>query len=100
VEEYGRCLELAPGSAEARYNLGALLRRIQRPEQAIDHLRIADGLTPDDPQTNWELGLAYADAGGEDQALHHLRRAVALSPNNVEFRAHLANLTGGLRRKR
>ncbi len=92
VQSYRACLELAPDSPQARYNLGGLLRRMERFAEAIEQLEYARRLTPDDVDTHVELGLAYAGAGRERDAIVLLRRAIELDPQRPEARYSLPAL--------
>ena len=55
---------LSPLSGPVRYNLGALLRRMGRAEQAVIELEAAAALLPGDPQVAAELQAARESAAG------------------------------------
>ena len=73
---------------ELRFNLGGLLRREERFDEAVTHLTAATELAPQDPDAQVELGLALQSLGRLDEAVAHFERAVALThgqPEVVEY---------------
>jgi tetratricopeptide (TPR) repeat protein/ferredoxin len=93
---FAECIALAPGSQEARFNYGGVLRRLGRTQEALVQLRAAEEIAPSDPETQVELGLALMEAGKDAEALTALRRAVKLAPDTPESRLHLPRLIGEL----
>jgi polyferredoxin/Tfp pilus assembly protein PilF len=92
VRFYLDCVERDPDSLEARYNLGGLLRRADRFDEAIAQLEYARDLASEDADTHVELGLAYAAIGRNDDAIRVLRRAIELAPSRPESRFYLPGL--------
>lgn len=81
--------EAEPGSAGAQFNLGVILHRSGRPEEAISAYRRALSLGgDDDPEVHVALGNVLAEAGAHPEALEHLQRAVELDPGYA--RAHFS----------
>ena len=74
-------VEAEPESPRARFNLGVVLHRSGRREEAISAYRTALSLGgEDDPDVHVELGNVLAESGAYPDALEHLRRAIELDP--------------------
>ena len=67
--------------AEAHHGLGVLLRQRGRAAEAIEQLRAAAALAPDDAPTQHNLGAALGEAGALGEAVAHYERALAIAPN-------------------
>ena len=67
--------------AEAHHGLGVLLRQRGRASEAIEQLREAAALAPDDAPTQHNLGAALGEAGALGEAVAHYERALAIAPN-------------------
>jgi len=78
IREYQACIAAEPNRVEARSNLGAVLAKLGRYEDAIDQYRAALKVASSDlaPRLRFNLGLAYyksfqlAEASAEFDALH------------------------------
>ncbi|MEO8368418.1 MAG: tetratricopeptide repeat protein [Candidatus Solibacter sp.] len=78
IREYQACIAADPNRVEARSNLGAVLAKLGRYQDAIDQYRAALKVAPTDlaPRLRFNLGLAYyksfqlAEAATEFDALH------------------------------
>ena len=77
---------------EARYNLGGVLRRLARYDEAARQLEQARTLLPTDPDVEIELGLTYAALERPAEAVAAFERAIALDPESPESRLHLPAL--------
>jgi tetratricopeptide (TPR) repeat protein len=69
-----------PRSAVLRNNLGVLLERANRSEEAMELLRSALGDDPTLPQLSKNLGDLHYRAGNAEEAREHYIRAVKLAP--------------------
>jgi len=87
-----RIIALDPSAAHACNNLGLVLERLQRSEEAEAAYRQALGLLPDDASLHTNLGLLLENLGRLDEAERHQRQAVALSPDSAEIHSNLAGL--------
>lgn len=89
---YRRALDLRPGYAIARHNLGALLAREQRAEEALHELDRAatDGLRGREIQLS--RARALFDLGRFDDADAALQSALGAAPLDTESHAFLAKL--------
>jgi tetratricopeptide (TPR) repeat protein len=77
-------VEAEPESPRARFNLGVVLHRSGRHEEAISAYRTALSLGGgDDPDVQVELGNVLAESGEYPDALGHLRRAIELDPEHA-----------------
>jgi len=90
--QYRAGLVLDAWNGPARYNLGGLLRRQGRSEDAVVELREAARLMPRDADAHIELGLALRTLGDGPEALRALRRAIEVAPDTPEARIHLPRL--------
>src|SRR5690606_17704653 len=87
-----KLMELRPDSAHAYNALGyTLADRNQRLPEALELIKKAVALMPDDPQIIDSLGWVYYRMGDMDKALKYLREAYAAKPD-VEVAAHLGEV--------
>ncbi|MFO1448856.1 MAG: tetratricopeptide repeat protein [Opitutaceae bacterium] len=77
---YEASLAQTPDSWVARLNLGVALLDAGRTAEALPHLRRADELKPDFPETLNSLANALIQSGRAAEAEPLLRRAIALHP--------------------
>lgn len=78
----------AKTAPSAHYYLGRTLTEQGKYEQALEHLRQADALHPDQPEVIAEMGADYFWLKRYDEAKASLRRALQLDPEN-----YVANYT-------
>jgi polyferredoxin/tetratricopeptide (TPR) repeat protein len=90
--QYRASLALGFDSPELRYNLGGVLRRLGRLEEAIEQLEVARDRAPGDADTRVELGLAYLAIGANDKAALEIERAIALRGPDHPESVHLAEV--------
>ena len=69
--------------------LGRVLNHLERHEEALDALRRAASLLPQDPQTQFQLGWTLQKLSREREAVPPLAQAVRLAPHFAEARFHL-----------
>lgn len=63
IEELKLAIALNPDLYETRAALGKALIRDGRPDQAVEHLRVAARLEPNNPEPRYQLALAYKKLG-------------------------------------
>jgi len=80
ISEYRKVLELKPGLYEAQLNLGILLLRQRRADEAEPYLRAACEQRPNQARPRLHLGLALLDRGDVSGAAQALQRALELDP--------------------
>ncbi len=78
-----------PDNFEAQTTAAAMFYQIQRFEQAIELLKRANGLKPDDYGTIVNLGNAYFEAGQFEEAEKWYSAALAKNADDVNVRTDL-----------
>jgi tetratricopeptide (TPR) repeat protein len=68
IAELERCISIEPNNYEARVTLGRVLVSKGRASDAIEHLRVAANLAPNNPEPHYQLSLAYRKLGRKDEA--------------------------------
>jgi tetratricopeptide (TPR) repeat protein len=76
ITSFRRTLELAPRHALARYNLALVLKRADRPRDAIDELTRAIAIEPR-AEAHYTLGVIYWQQGDLERAEAALRAGIA-----------------------
>ncbi|MFL6257482.1 MAG: tetratricopeptide repeat protein [Pyrinomonadaceae bacterium] len=88
LPELVRALELNPNLYEARVTLGRALVARGRAAEAVEHLKRAATLAPENPEPHYQLSLAYRRLGRKEDAaaesdivrrIHESRRAAGAS---------------------
>ena len=77
---YRHIIALNPQARDIHHNLGSVLYKQERYEEALDATRIAIEQRPDYAKTYANLGLILTELGRFEEAETHLRRAIALNP--------------------
>jgi tetratricopeptide (TPR) repeat protein len=95
-EAYERAVELDPGFADARVNLGRLLHEERAPAAAEKQYRAALETDPNHDVAWFNLGVALEDLGRLQDAAEAYQRAIELDPSNAD--AHY-NISGILERR-
>jgi tetratricopeptide (TPR) repeat protein len=84
-----KAVELAPNSAELRYNLASTLQRAGKIDEAIVEFRRVAAMTPNYAETWSALGNLLVEKGDIEGAVAAQRRALAIQPR---LGIHLYNL--------
>jgi len=88
MKELRTALGINPKVYEARIALGRALVSSSRPAEAIEHLKIAADLAPNNPEPHYQLSIAYRRLGRKEEAaaesaivkrIHESRRSGAKS---------------------
>lgn len=87
-----KSVELEPLFAEAHYNLGILLMRLDQPAEAEIALSTAKEIDPDVLEYTVALARSYAVQGKTDQAEPLFLEVVAREPENLAAKNNLASL--------
>jgi capsular polysaccharide transport system permease protein len=83
---------LAPGNAEVRLHVGAMLAAEGRWREAAEHLSV-HVVSPAANPVGWRLlSSVLHQSGNTARATDAAREAVAADPNNIEYRLNLASL--------
>jgi Flp pilus assembly protein TadD len=83
-----RAVELDPGSAPRRGNLGTVLLLQGRVDEAIVEYRAQVQITPEDARGHSDLGTALLAKNDAKAALPELERAIALDATRATFRSN------------
>jgi aspartate beta-hydroxylase len=89
-DAFHRILESEPGNVEAMGYLAMAAMERGEAAQALELLRQARALAPDDATLSLRLGRAHESLGDEDNALRAYEDAVRLDPDLNPARLHLA----------
>ncbi len=94
---YDEALKHAPELANAHYNKGNALRKLDKFEEAIDSFKRAHTLQPREPVFLNNLALTYQDSNQLEQAINTYQKALALNPNyhDANFNCGLCHLLRG-----
>ncbi|MBA4014434.1 MAG: flagellar protein FlbA [Phenylobacterium sp.] len=89
---FRHCLSFKHGAADPSNNLGALLRRQMRFDEAIEVLRVALTAEPESAMLWLTLGTIVGDKGDIDQAEIFYSEALRLEPDYAKAHYNLANI--------
>jgi len=86
-----KVLDIAPDNARAHYNLGSIIQKQGRLDEAISHYRQAIHIKPDDADVYNNLGNILQFQGKIDEAVSHFYQAINKDPNFFEAYNNLGN---------
>ncbi len=86
LQTYRQSIEADAKLFPARFNLGVLLLKENKPAEAADELVRAAELEPENYRTHFFAALALEQSGRKDEALPHYRRAAEIDPKQTEPR--------------
>jgi len=96
IASYRDALRLSPRNPWYHHNIGHLLDvGLDQPRRAIEHLRTASRLVPDEDEVTASLAHCLARAGELVEACALANSAVEAAPRNVEHRSLLAWIERG-----
>ncbi len=84
-----KVIELDPTMGRAHHFAGVALIRLGRPSEAIPEFQAELKLTPDDPDTQYNLAYALLETSQKDQALALLRTLIAAHPDHAQAQYQL-----------
>ena len=84
-----KVIELDPTMERAHHFAGVALIRLGRPSEAIPEFQAELKLTPDDPDTQYNLAYALLETSQKDQALALLRTLIAAHPDHAQAQYQL-----------
>ncbi len=77
-----------PKAWVAHDNLGTILVRLGKAEEAIRHWEQALRIKPNDAMAHYNLGLALLRTGKAQEAIEHFDQALQLKPDDAETHCH------------
>ena len=83
IQTFGRALELAPRHVLARYNLALVLKRADRPREALEELKRTIEIEPR-AEAHYTMGVIYWQQGDLERAEASLRAAIATDNRYVD----------------
>jgi tetratricopeptide (TPR) repeat protein len=92
AEMFRQALELDPGNARARNNLGLVLARLNDRRGAEAELKRAIALDPKLPQAYNTLGICYSEEGHLPEAEGAFQQAIRANPQYAEAKNNLGTL--------
>ena len=90
-ERYRESLAVQPGNATASFELGSLLAKQRRLEEAVPLLVDAVAASPFDYAAHLDLGLAWSLLGRLNDAQAEIEKATLLNPDDLEIRQLLVD---------
>jgi len=87
--DYLEASRITPGAAWPRMNLGVLLYRQGKTEEAVEEYKEALRGDPEHAATHSNLGEAFRKLGQLDQALEHHERAIRIDPGVANYHHNL-----------
>ncbi|MBN1673584.1 MAG: tetratricopeptide repeat protein [Kiritimatiellae bacterium] len=91
-------LAVNPGSWTLGNNLGVLLAKTGRMDEALAHFSAVLDRYPGDTDAHVNLGKAYGELGRREQGLRHYRAALQLSPADADVHYNLGVLLSDMGR--
>ena len=92
ADSFRRALQLEPGLAIARINLGIALFNMPDLPAAQKELQAAIAAAPNAPQPHYVLGLAAKSQNKADEAIAAFQKVLQLDPNDVGANVNLGQL--------
>jgi tetratricopeptide (TPR) repeat protein len=93
-----KALALNPGLPSGHYNLGTILQRLKRYEEARRYYELALARQPNDVEVHNNLGTVLRALDRGEEAVTHFLRAIALKPKYAEAHCNLGNVLQALGR--
>ena len=87
---YRDCAEKSPAKARPHNNLGTILLRQGRLQEAIDEFQTALELKPEYEDARYNLGIAMVKQGNLTDGISHFSETLRLRPRNVKALNNLA----------
>src|SRR5260370_9711546 len=92
VDEFKKCLELAPNSARERLNYGLALLRAGKTKEGAAEIEKAQKQDPKIPHTWFNLGIIYKKESAYDKAIKQLEQMTKLVPDEPKTHYNLGSL--------
>src|SRR5262245_44916144 len=92
ADSFRRALQLDPGMALARINLGIALFNLPDLPAAQKELQAVIVVAPSAPQPHYLLGLAAKTQNRPEEAIASFKKVIAVDPNDVGANVNLGQL--------
>src|SRR6266403_98516 len=92
VDEFKKCLELAPSSARERLNYGLALLRAGKTKEGAAEIEKAQKQDSKIPHTWFNLGIIYKKDSAYDKAITQLEQMTKLVPDEPKSHYNLGSL--------
>ena len=89
-----RAVAKVPMRPKAHYNYALVLSAKKERERALDELRVAGDLDPEDPEIRYLAGVILLRLGRLDEAKREFEEALKRKPEHADARHNLAVLEG------
>jgi tetratricopeptide (TPR) repeat protein len=86
---FRKAIELEPATERAHHFAGVALIRLGRPSEAIPELEAELKLSPNDPDTQYNLAYALLETSQKDQAMALLRKLTTEHPDHAQAQYQL-----------
>lgn len=93
--EYRQALDGDPNDPQAHNNLGYLLQRLGRPEEALIEYEKSVAADPRYITAHGNLAAVLLQLGRTDEAIAHLQKILALEPRNAALEHSLGDILAG-----
>lgn len=87
VAHFDEALRIDPGQYETHRGRGLALHFLQKADEALEALRTAERLAPNDPYTLYTIGTVLCFHRRHEEALVYLDRTVRLRPRTHRYRS-------------
>ena len=85
-----RTIAATSPNAIAHYNMGDILDKRERPDEAMAEYRKALEIDPNDASSHTNLAIDLAGKGRSDEAIAHFREALKITPDQAEIHYNLS----------
>ncbi len=92
IDFYKQAISLDRNNSAFYKNIGAIYKELNKNKLALDALKEAENLSPNDIQTLWHLRYQYEIMGNRDEANKYLKKIKTLTPNDPDICNSFADL--------
>ncbi len=93
---YKKKLEDSPSDADLNANLGAILQKQEKYDEALEHYKKAEQLSPSNISTRINVGTLYQQKGDYKTAIIAYDSVLILEPNNINANIYKAQCKSAL----
>jgi arylsulfatase A-like enzyme/tetratricopeptide (TPR) repeat protein len=89
IANYSRSLELEENNYDANLNIGALMVKMGKPQEALPYLQEAVEIRPNDIKALRNLGIVFENTGKAAQACDCFQKVLQLNPHDIIALNHM-----------